>query len=54
MRLMHSVGQVLSVMKYDDIMQYLTSLLSPLLQELQNLITREVSLFEYSMRKENN
>uniref|UniRef100_K1QJI9 Importin-13 n=1 Tax=Magallana gigas TaxID=29159 RepID=K1QJI9_MAGGI len=43
MRLMHSVGQVLSVMKYDDIMQYLTSLLSPLLQELQNLITREPS-----------
>lgn len=43
MRLMHSVGQVLSVIKYEDIMQYLTSLLSPLLQELQNLITREPS-----------
>ncbi|XP_061192504.1 importin-13-like [Saccostrea echinata] len=43
MRLMHSVGQVLSVMKYEEIMQYLTDLLSPLIQQLQNLVTQEPS-----------
>ncbi|XP_048762818.2 importin-13-like [Ostrea edulis] len=43
MRLMHSVGQVLSVMKYEEIMQYLTTLLSPLIQDLQRLVTQEPS-----------
>ena len=43
MRLMHSVGQVLSVMRYEEIMQYLTSLLAPFMQELQDLVTQEVS-----------
>ncbi|XP_078316554.1 importin-13-like [Crassostrea virginica] len=41
MRLMHSVGQVLSVMRYEEIMQYLTSLLAPFMQELQDLVTQE-------------
>ncbi|KAJ8305632.1 hypothetical protein KUTeg_016177 [Tegillarca granosa] len=40
-RLMSALGQVLSVLPFDDIMQYLNTLLTPVIQELGQLVKQE-------------
>ena len=42
-RIMACVGQVLSVLPFDDIMENLNPILTPLLQELEQLTTQEVN-----------
>jgi hypothetical protein len=42
-RLMYTVGRVLAVLPVDSIMNYLNQLLMPYVEELQYLVTHEVS-----------
>lgn len=49
-RLMCTVGRVLSVLPLDNILQYLDSLLMPCIDEIKTLLEQEVNLFHIYLK----